>query len=118
MHSSGFGPASPVLGDFEEISGQFHFFELDGEMAGRLNRNAPDPHRHAYHEIVWVRQGSASHLLDGEELEFPTLTVLMIPKGRFPPGKSYLFIGQKKSCIIFSSMVRSEGKTHKKKGDK
>jgi AraC-like DNA-binding protein len=82
MHRSGNEPAFPVPGDFEEISGQFHLFELDEEMAGRLNRNPPLPHRHAYHEIIWVRKGSASHLLDGEELEFPTLTVLVIPKGR------------------------------------
>ncbi|HWR01529.1 MAG TPA: helix-turn-helix transcriptional regulator [Chlorobaculum sp.] len=71
-----------ATGDFEEISGQFQFFELDNKMADFLNRNIPVPHRHAYHEIIWVRRGSASHLLDGEVLEFPTHTVLVVPKGR------------------------------------
>jgi AraC-like DNA-binding protein len=82
MNSSGSEPASPILGNFEEISGQFHFFELDKEMADYLNNHIAEPHRHAYHEIIWVRQGSASHLLDGEVLEFPTYTALVVPKGR------------------------------------
>ena len=82
MNSSGSVPVSQVPGDFEEISGQFQFFELDKELAGYLNRNTSIPHRHAYHEFIWVRRGSASHLLDGEVVRFPTHTLLVIPKGR------------------------------------
>ena len=29
-----------------------------------------EPHRHAYHELIWVREGSGRHLIDGEPVEF------------------------------------------------
>jgi AraC-like DNA-binding protein len=74
--------ASSVPEDFDEIAEQFMFIELDEERADYLNRNTSMPHRHAYHEIIWVRRGTASHLLDGEAIEFPTHTVLVVPKGR------------------------------------
>ncbi|NTU58977.1 MAG: helix-turn-helix domain-containing protein [Chlorobiaceae bacterium] len=77
-----------ILGDVDEIDGQFLFIDLDEEIADYLNHNVSAPHRHAYYEIIWIRQGSASHLLDGELLDLPMNTVLVIPKGhihRFAP---------------------------------
>jgi AraC family transcriptional activator of pobA len=46
---------------------------------------APDvrePHRHAYHELIWVREGSGRHLIDGAPLEFGPRTLTVIAKGQ------------------------------------
>jgi len=82
MNSPDSKPVVQLLGDFEEMSGQFLFFEMDEDLVDALHRNSSPPHRHAYHEIIWVRHGSAVHLLDGEILEFPKQTLLLVPKGR------------------------------------
>lgn len=68
--------------DFEEMPDQFLFFDLDKELATELNLNVKSPHRHSYHEIIWVRQGTAEHLLDGDIIEHPAKTLLVIPKSR------------------------------------
>jgi AraC family transcriptional regulator, transcriptional activator of pobA len=41
-----------------------------------------DPHRHAYHELIWVREGSGRHLIDGEPVEFGPRTLTLIAKGQ------------------------------------
>jgi AraC family transcriptional activator of pobA len=41
-----------------------------------------DPHRHAYHEMIWVRDGHGSHLIDGERVEFGPRTLTLIAKGQ------------------------------------
>jgi AraC family transcriptional regulator, transcriptional activator of pobA len=41
-----------------------------------------DPHRHAYHELIWVRDGSGRHLIDGEPVEFGPRTLTLIAKGQ------------------------------------
>jgi AraC family transcriptional activator of pobA len=41
-----------------------------------------EPHRHAYHELIWVRDGSGRHLIDGEPVEFGPRTVTLIAKGQ------------------------------------
>jgi AraC family transcriptional activator of pobA len=41
-----------------------------------------DPHRHAYHELIWVREGSGRHLIDGEPIEFGPRTLTLIAKGQ------------------------------------
>lgn len=68
--------------NFEEMPDQFLFFELDKELVTELNLNVKSPHRHSYQEIIWVRQGSAVHLLDGDIIEYPSHTLLVILKGR------------------------------------
>jgi AraC family transcriptional regulator, transcriptional activator of pobA len=40
------------------------------------------PHRHAYHELIWVREGSGRHLIDGEAVEFGPRTLTLIAKGQ------------------------------------
>ncbi len=83
--------------DFEAIPAQFLFFELDKEAVAHLSHNTKPPHRHSYQEIIWVRQGSAEHLLDGDIVEFPAQTLLIIPKGRihrFVPAPDLL------GCVI------------------
>jgi AraC family transcriptional activator of pobA len=41
-----------------------------------------EPHRHAYHELIWVREGSGRHLIDGEPVEFGPHTLTLIAKGQ------------------------------------
>jgi AraC family transcriptional regulator, transcriptional activator of pobA len=40
-----------------------------------------EPHRHAYHELIWVRDGSGRHLIDGDPVEFGPRTLTLIAKG-------------------------------------
>jgi AraC family transcriptional activator of pobA len=41
-----------------------------------------EPHRHAYHELIWVREGSGRHLIDGSPVEFGPNTLTVIAKGQ------------------------------------
>jgi len=41
-----------------------------------------EPHRHAYHELIWVRDGSGRHLIDGVPVEFGPRTLTLISKGQ------------------------------------
>jgi len=41
-----------------------------------------EPHRHAYHELIWVREGSGRHLIDGESVAFGPHTLTVIGKGQ------------------------------------
>ena len=40
------------------------------------------PHRHAYHELIWVREGSGRHLIDGEPVAFGPHTLTLIARGQ------------------------------------
>lgn len=68
--------------EFDEMPDQFLFFELTAELAAALNTTIKPPHRHSYQEIIWVRQGTAEHLLDGDVINYPAQTLLVVPKGR------------------------------------
>jgi AraC family transcriptional activator of pobA len=41
-----------------------------------------DPHRHDYHELLWVRSGSGRHQIDGEQLAVVPGSVTVIGRGR------------------------------------
>ena len=41
-----------------------------------------EPHRHAYHELIWVREGAGRHLIDGVPVEFGPRTLTLIAKGQ------------------------------------
>ena len=41
-----------------------------------------EPHRHAYHELVWVHDGHGRHLIDGEPVDFGPRTLTLIAKGQ------------------------------------
>ncbi|MEA2458216.1 MAG: AraC family transcriptional regulator, transcriptional activator of pobA [Thermoleophilaceae bacterium] len=41
-----------------------------------------EPHRHDYHELIWVRTGSGQHLLDGEPLPVRPHTITLIGRGQ------------------------------------
>ncbi|MDD2270741.1 MAG: helix-turn-helix transcriptional regulator [Desulfuromonadaceae bacterium] len=81
----------------DEIPDQFLFFELNKDVVTEENIDLKSPHRHSYQEIIWVRQGSAEQLLDGEIVTYPSHTLLIVPKGRihrFVPSRDCL------GCVI------------------
>jgi AraC family transcriptional activator of pobA len=41
-----------------------------------------EPHRHDYHELIWVRTGSGRHLIDGAPLPIEEGTVTIIGRGQ------------------------------------
>jgi AraC family transcriptional regulator, transcriptional activator of pobA len=45
-------------------------------------REAREPHRHDYHELLWVRSGSGRHLLDGRGVPVRPGTVTVIGRGQ------------------------------------
>jgi AraC family transcriptional activator of pobA len=52
-----------------------HLESIDGD-------DVREPHRHAYHELIWVREGSGRHLIDGDAVEFGARTLTLIAKGQ------------------------------------
>jgi AraC family transcriptional activator of pobA len=53
----------------------FELEHIDGD-------DVREPHRHAYHELIWVREGSGRHLIDGEPVDFGSRTLTLIAKGQ------------------------------------
>ena len=47
-----------------------------------------EPHRHAYHELIWVREGSGRHLIDGESVEFGPHTLTRDREGAGAPVRA------------------------------
>lgn len=43
---------------------------------------AREPHRHGYHELIWVERGSGTHLIDGHEVPVEPHTVTVIGRGQ------------------------------------
>ena len=43
---------------------------------------ADDPHRHDFHELVWIRSGRGVHLVDGVPLEVGERTITVIARGQ------------------------------------
>jgi AraC family transcriptional activator of pobA len=41
-----------------------------------------DPHRHDYHELIWIREGRGRHLIDGEPLPVVSGTITVIGRGQ------------------------------------
>jgi AraC family transcriptional regulator, transcriptional activator of pobA len=41
-----------------------------------------EPHRHDYHELIWIRSGSGRHLIDGHPLPIEEDTITIIGRGQ------------------------------------
>jgi AraC family transcriptional regulator, transcriptional activator of pobA len=52
------------------------------ELGNIADAEVREPHRHAYHELIWVREGHGRHLIDGEPVEFGPRTLTVIAKGQ------------------------------------
>jgi AraC family transcriptional regulator, transcriptional activator of pobA len=71
--------AEPTIDDLpaEADALQVRAFELGRIADGEVR----EPHRHAYHELIWVRAGRGQHLIDGDPVEFGPHTLTLIAKG-------------------------------------
>lgn len=57
--------------------------KLDGASVGEdAAEGVRAPHRHDYHELVWVRDGCGRHLLDGEPVQVMPGTMTVIGRGQ------------------------------------
>jgi AraC family transcriptional activator of pobA len=51
-------------------------------LAGMRLRAVREPHRHDYHELIWVRAGTGEHLLDGRPVPVCPRTITLIGRGQ------------------------------------
>jgi AraC family transcriptional regulator, transcriptional activator of pobA len=70
----------PVVDDLRAEPDTLEVVELHIDHLG--DREVREPHRHAYHELIWVREGHGRHLIDGEAVEFGPRTLTMIARGQ------------------------------------
>jgi AraC family transcriptional activator of pobA len=70
----------PVVDDLRAEPGTLEVIELHLESID--DGDLREPHRHAYHELIWVREGAGRHLIDGEPVEFGPRTLTLIAKGQ------------------------------------
>ena len=55
---------------------------LEDANFGTAAAGPREPHRHDYHELIWAREGSGRHLIDGEPSPVRPRTVTLIGRGR------------------------------------
>jgi AraC family transcriptional regulator, transcriptional activator of pobA len=70
----------PVVDDLRAEPDTLEVVEVHLDSIG--DGEARQPHRHAYHELIWVREGHGQHLIDGDEVEFGPRTLTLIAKGQ------------------------------------
>ncbi len=71
--------AEPTVDDLPAAADALEVVRLDTRSIG--DGEVREPHRHAYHELIWVREGQGRHLIDGEPVEFGPSTLTLIAKG-------------------------------------
>jgi AraC family transcriptional regulator, transcriptional activator of pobA len=72
--------AEPTVDDLPAEADALEVIEIELGTIG--DDEVREPHRHAYHELIWVREGHGKHLIDGEPLEFGPRTLTLIAKGQ------------------------------------
>ncbi len=72
--------AEPTVHDLPAEADALQAVELRRDSIG--DGDVLEPHRHAYHELIWVHDGHGRHLIDGEPVEFGPRTLTLIPKGQ------------------------------------
>lgn len=70
----------PTVDDLPAEADALQAVEL--HLDGISDADVREPHRHAYHELIWVRDGHGRHLIDGEAVEFGPRTLTLIAKGQ------------------------------------
>jgi AraC family transcriptional regulator, transcriptional activator of pobA len=70
----------PVVDDLRAEPDTLEVVEVHLDSLG--DGDVRQPHRHAYHELIWVREGRGRHLIDGEPVEFGPRTLTMIARGQ------------------------------------
>jgi AraC family transcriptional regulator, transcriptional activator of pobA len=74
------GMTEPTVHALPAEADALEVVELD--EASIRDGDVREPHRHAYHELIWVREGSGRHLIDGAEVAFGPRTLTLIPRGQ------------------------------------
>ena len=54
----------------------------EADIGSAARRGARRPHRHDYHELIWMREGEAAHVLDGRPLSIDPGTITLIGRGQ------------------------------------
>ena len=54
----------------------------DATFGTEAPQGAREPHRHDYHELIWTREGSGEHLIDGEPSPVRPGTLTLIGRGQ------------------------------------
>ncbi len=54
----------------------------DASFGSEAPQGVRDPHRHDYHELIWTRDGSGEHLIDGEPSRVQSGTITLIGRGQ------------------------------------
>jgi AraC family transcriptional regulator, transcriptional activator of pobA len=72
--------AEPTVDDLPADADALQALELHLGSIG--DGDVREPHRHAYHELVWVHDGHGRHLIDGEPVDFGPRTLTLIAKGQ------------------------------------
>ena len=72
--------AEPTVDDLPAEADALQAVEL--QLDSIRDGDVREPHRHAYHELIWVRDGHGRHLIDGEPVDFGPSTLTLIPKGQ------------------------------------
>jgi AraC family transcriptional activator of pobA len=81
-------PATPgsvrelTLDRMPAAAGTVHVQRLDGLQLGDGDPLVREPHRHDYHELVWVCAGRGEHLLDGRRLTVRPRSLTLIGRGQ------------------------------------
>jgi AraC family transcriptional activator of pobA len=64
----------------DRMEGAVEVVPLDGlEISGARVR---EPHRHDYHELIWIREGEGAHRLDGSAVPVRPRTLTVIGRGQ------------------------------------
>jgi AraC family transcriptional activator of pobA len=74
------GMAEPTVDDLPAEADALQAIELRLDRIG--DGEVREPHRHDYHELIWVRDGHGRHLIDGDTVEFGPRTLTLIAKGQ------------------------------------
>ena len=72
--------AEPTVDDLPAEADALQAVELRLDNIG--DGDVREPHRHAYHELIWVQDGHGRHLIDGEPVDFGPRTLTLIAKGQ------------------------------------
>jgi AraC family transcriptional activator of pobA len=74
------GPEAELAGPRREALAPVTVQWLENTVMGVEDRVAP--HRHDYHELIWIREGSGRHLLDGTPVDAAAGTITVIGRGQ------------------------------------
>src|SRR5918998_4274572 len=70
----------PTVDDLPAEADSLQVLEL--ELGSIPEEDVREPHRHAYHELIWIREGHGEHLIDGEPVRFGPNTLTLIATGQ------------------------------------